>query len=266
MPLVITEGEKKAIAADQFGFPCVGLVGVYGWTQKRVRDADGRGSGPRKLIPDLEAIPWQDRRVTFIFDSDAATNDNVKWAEHHLAETLKKLGADVRVVCLPSGPDGDDGKPVKVGLDDFLVVHGPEKLRELIDAAVIPDKPAPVDDGRCRVRLGPDEHRVNDVVVKALANDPSIYQRCGELARIVADENVPGIQPIPPAALRDIVSRLVVFYSVVGSDNDGNEKIEIHHPPPWSIAAVSAWTVGRDANSCRCRYITGDASRWIGFM
>jgi hypothetical protein len=30
-PLLLTEGEKKAAAADQEGFPCIGLVGVWGW-------------------------------------------------------------------------------------------------------------------------------------------------------------------------------------------------------------------------------------------
>src|SRR5262245_3719093 len=33
--ILITEGEKKSLKADQEGFPCLGLVGIYGWCRKR---------------------------------------------------------------------------------------------------------------------------------------------------------------------------------------------------------------------------------------
>jgi hypothetical protein len=40
--LLVTEGEKKAAKADQEGFPCVGLVGVYGWQKRWPKDKDGK--------------------------------------------------------------------------------------------------------------------------------------------------------------------------------------------------------------------------------
>ncbi|MAT68150.1 MAG: hypothetical protein CMJ58_01360, partial [Planctomycetaceae bacterium] len=46
--LVITEGEKKALAAVQAGFACVGLSGVDCWHTK----------GTAKLLPDLDRIAW----------------------------------------------------------------------------------------------------------------------------------------------------------------------------------------------------------------
>src|SRR6516165_4261232 len=49
-PLLFTEGEKKAAKADQEGFPCVGLVGVYGWQKKRGKDKAGFPQGDRELI------------------------------------------------------------------------------------------------------------------------------------------------------------------------------------------------------------------------
>ena len=55
-PLILTEGEKKAAKADQEGFPCIGLTGVNGWQNKRPKDAAGKGTGERQLIPDLAAI------------------------------------------------------------------------------------------------------------------------------------------------------------------------------------------------------------------
>lgn len=57
-PLIVTEGEKKSAKADQEGFPCVGLVGVYGWQKKRLRNADGKPQGDRELIDDLARIAW----------------------------------------------------------------------------------------------------------------------------------------------------------------------------------------------------------------
>src|SRR5262249_57206970 len=87
-PIIITEGEKKAAKADQEGFPCIGLVGVYGWQTKAARDKDGKVKGERPLIPDLKTIPWQGRSVSIVYDSDAAGNRNVLWGEGHLAAGL----------------------------------------------------------------------------------------------------------------------------------------------------------------------------------
>ena len=56
-----------------------------------------------------------------MFDSDIATKPDVQAAESQLAALLKSRGAVVKVVRMPEGEAGSDGKPVKVGLDDFLV-------------------------------------------------------------------------------------------------------------------------------------------------
>ena len=131
MQLLITEGEKKALKATQEGFSCIGLVGVYGWK-------DGKRE---RLLPSLERIAWKDRQAIIVFDSDAADNPNVRDAESRLAKQLTDRGAIVRVVRLP-GAAGAEGKPQKVGLDDFLVAHDSAELRKLLDAASEPD---PVD-------------------------------------------------------------------------------------------------------------------------
>ena len=123
--IFITEGEKKAAKAVQEGFPCIGLTGVYGWQAKREKDSEEKPIGPRLLIPDLEGIAWQGRTVYIVFDSDAATNKNVKAAERHLQTTLQTNGAIVHVVRLPASQDGS-----KQGLDDYLVASGGDALRE----------------------------------------------------------------------------------------------------------------------------------------
>jgi putative DNA primase/helicase len=135
VPLLVTEGEKKAAKADQEGFPCIGLVGVYGWQRKLKRDAEGKATGERALIDDLASIAWKGRAVYVCFDSDAADNSKVRLAEAHLAETLARHGAIVKIVRLPPGEAGADGKPAKVGLDDYLVGHGPNAFRALLESA-----------------------------------------------------------------------------------------------------------------------------------
>src|ERR1019366_4075066 len=143
-PLLITEGEKKSAKADQDGFACIGLVGVYGWHKKRAKSKDGKAQGERELIDDLAPIPWQGRPVFLCFDSDAAANPNVRRAEWHLAEVLARKGAIVKVVCLPQGDPGPDGTAAKIGLDDFLVARGPDAFRELLATAT---EPAPLEKG-----------------------------------------------------------------------------------------------------------------------
>lgn len=123
--MLITEGEKKAAKSDQDGYRCIGLVGVFGWK-------DGKSE---RLLPDLERISWQGRQVRIVFDNDSAEKPDVRDAESRLAVQLNNLGAIVKVVRLPDGPPGSDGKPTKTGLDDYLVAHGPAALRKLLDAA-----------------------------------------------------------------------------------------------------------------------------------
>src|SRR5262249_38242186 len=110
VPLIATEGEKKALKATQEGFATIGLAGVDSWQVRREKGEDGRATGPRQLIPDLAAIPWKGRLVYVVFDPDAATNNNVLQAESHLANALAERGAVVKTVRLPPGPPDKDGK------------------------------------------------------------------------------------------------------------------------------------------------------------
>jgi hypothetical protein len=125
VPLVITEGEKKALKADQDRIPAIGLVGVWGWQKKRP-SSGGKKIGPRELIPDLTAVAWRGRTVYIAFDSDAATKSDVRAAEKHLASALGSAGANVTVVRLPA-----DAKGEKVGLDDYLLTHTADQFRAL---------------------------------------------------------------------------------------------------------------------------------------
>ena len=129
-PLYLTEGEKKALAATQHGFPTIGLTGVDCWHAKR----------QIRLVPDLESIDWKERVVFIVFDSDAATNEQIQANETGLAQQLQLQGAVVRVVRLPPGPPEADGKLSKQGFDDYLVAHGADSFRLLLGDAKEPEK------------------------------------------------------------------------------------------------------------------------------
>jgi putative DNA primase/helicase len=89
VPLYITEGEKKALAACQKGLCCVGLGGIWNW-----RNSEG-------LIPDLANIPVQGRKILIVPDSDVNYKSQVLAAVTELYTELCKRQADVEVIQLP---------------------------------------------------------------------------------------------------------------------------------------------------------------------
>ena len=117
VPLIVTEGEAKAIAAAAHGFNILALGGVHNFAS----------AGSLSLLPELELISWRGRCVYIIFDSDAVLNTQVQTAEARLVQELGiKRGAQVFIVRIPQ--DGEQ----KVGIDDFLKSHGPEALEALM--------------------------------------------------------------------------------------------------------------------------------------
>ncbi|MCB9833040.1 MAG: AAA family ATPase [Planctomycetes bacterium] len=125
--LFITEGEKKAIKACQDGFPTIGLSGVWNW---KAKDESGRS----RPIEDLGIVDFRDRSVGIVFDSDAASNEQVRRAERALMEELACRGARPFIVRLPApGRNERAAFGAKFGLDDLLVARGPKELRYLVE-------------------------------------------------------------------------------------------------------------------------------------
>jgi putative DNA primase/helicase len=136
VPLLFTEGQKKALSAEVAGFPCIGLAGVFGWKISRKK------SQIDELIPDFDHIALSGRKIAIAFDSDLKDNTEVQQAESRFAAFVKPRGAIVSILRIPGGPNGE-----KVGLDDFLVRHGadgPARLQELLAAAGEPIAPVGV--------------------------------------------------------------------------------------------------------------------------
>lgn len=135
VPLIFTEGEKKSAKANQEGFSCVGLGGVWSWVKSRPKGPDGKKIGKHELHPEFDMIALAGREVFIVFDSDLAEKPDVQRAEYAFGQCLIERGAIVRLVRLPNGPTDSNGKPAKVGLDDYLISQTADEFRELLKSA-----------------------------------------------------------------------------------------------------------------------------------
>jgi Domain of unknown function (DUF3854)/AAA domain len=114
--LYLTEGEKKALALCQHGFPTIAIAGVHSWRT--------RFKGDSQVLPEFDGIAWKDRPVIVVFDSDIAWKPSVRDAEDRLAEELANRGAIVAAVRFPN-------TGAKIAADDFLKERGPEAFAAL---------------------------------------------------------------------------------------------------------------------------------------
>jgi putative DNA primase/helicase len=96
IPLYVTEGEKKALKACQEGLFCVGLSGLWNWSD-----------GNKELIADFDQITLKDRTVYIVPDSDwqepnkHGYKKNLEQAVYGLANKLKERGARIFIKQLP---------------------------------------------------------------------------------------------------------------------------------------------------------------------
>jgi hypothetical protein len=112
--LLITEGEKKALKANQEGLATVAVGGLWNW------QVSGRA------IADLDQIDWVERETVIVPDSDVWTRPDLVQPVFALGKELEARGAKVAVVKLPSGAAGE-----KVGLDDYLCAHPRDAFAQL---------------------------------------------------------------------------------------------------------------------------------------
>lgn len=119
--VTITEGEFKAQAACEMGYPCIGLGGVWNFMAQK----EGVF-----MLPELEKFNWRQRKVFICFDSDYAEKSGVCQAIMRLAEELEERGAIVHVLLLPDVVENN-----KTGLDDFFLERSTEDFDALLDNA-----------------------------------------------------------------------------------------------------------------------------------
>jgi hypothetical protein len=128
LPIILTEGAKKAGSLLSQGYIAIALPGIS-MGYRHLRDKGGNQTGVRQLIPDLQHFATLDRRFYFCFDFDQkpetqqAVNINIKIT----GSLLVQSGCTVRVIDLPPGQEK--------GVDDFLVAKGEEAFAQLYEQA-----------------------------------------------------------------------------------------------------------------------------------
>ena len=127
IPLTITEGAKKTACVLSAGHACLGLSGVYNGV-RTPKNQYGDKIGQPTLIPELECIDWQGRKVTFLYDQDKKrkTVRNVRKAIQRLGYQLTLRGADVRVASWSNEHKG---------VDDLVAACGHQALDTAIALA-----------------------------------------------------------------------------------------------------------------------------------
>lgn len=233
---VWTEGEKKALALDQLGYCAIGLTGVHGAHDTDERKRSGRWTLHPWLREDLRV---EGREHVIAYDSDAATKRQVMEAARRLAAMLLAAGARaVRFARIADGPNGE-----KRGIDDLLVGEDEAAVRAVLEAA----EPITATDTRPEIVITTREDHVVAAAVRALGGDEEVYQRGGQLVRVLSaatagestlDPGAPVIAPLPLAVLRTRLAAAAGWLSL-----DGEPKAV--HPPRWAVEAVHAlgeWT------------------------
>jgi uncharacterized protein (DUF927 family) len=127
LPVVITEGEKKALALDRaFWLPlsdsadkplylALSIPGVWNFKGNigKTTNSNGKRVAVKGLISAFQWLKWKQRNVFILFDANVKTNYSVSVARESLGKELKDLGANVFYVDLPEIPNCN-------GIDDVL--------------------------------------------------------------------------------------------------------------------------------------------------
>jgi putative DNA primase/helicase len=127
IPVIITEGEKKAYCGLSAGYVVISLPGIdCGYTSSSEHD-DG-SVRQLALIPDLQALAQGERTIYIAFDRDSnpQTVKRVQKARQKLARLFGELG------CKTLSVKWDEKCK---GLDDFVFGAGQEALDEAIESA-----------------------------------------------------------------------------------------------------------------------------------
>ncbi|MGK7952834.1 MAG: plasmid replication protein, CyRepA1 family [Xenococcaceae cyanobacterium] len=128
VPLIITEGAKKAASLLSLGYVAIALPGIFnGYRQPK--DELGRKTGLAQLIPQLQVFATPGRKIYFAFDKDtkASTAANVNKAIAKTGKLFAKAGIDVRVI---------RWQEQAKGVDDLIVQNGAEAFHRAYDKAL----------------------------------------------------------------------------------------------------------------------------------
>jgi hypothetical protein len=119
IPIVLTEGEKKAGCLLTAGYAAISLPGIFGGYRR-----DGN-----HLIPELAVFATPDRTFYIAFDHETKpqVQHSIFLATSRMGQLLTRTGSGVKVITLP-GPEK--------GVDDLIVAQGTGAFSEVYNQAV----------------------------------------------------------------------------------------------------------------------------------
>jgi hypothetical protein len=126
IPIIWTEGGKKALCLLSLGYVAISLYGVHGGY--RTKDKLGHSISP-VLIPDVDrfAVPGRPSILAFDQDTKAETRSTVSKALIRFGGLLTKAGSEVTIAQWSS----EQGK----GIDDLRVSQGEDAVQRTIEQA-----------------------------------------------------------------------------------------------------------------------------------
>jgi hypothetical protein len=222
IPVIVTEGAKKADAADChfIGYFIISINGVYNWRGKNAK-------GGITALAEWESIAIKGRVFYLAFDSDADQNQAVSTALRRLAAFLESKGAIVKIVVLPPGENGE-----KTGLDDYFARGGTvenlhnlsrdlealtaQKTRKKAETKAAKLKQVN-DTGKTQIELcDVDPQKILAGISRALADrngdNPKIFWGVRGLCEAGKNKKQQTVlQPITPRRLQSILTRVVTF-------------------------------------------------------
>lgn len=119
IPVILTEGEKKAGCLLTLGYAAIALPGIFNGYRKETH----------KLIAELEFFSTRDRPIFICFDYETKPKviKNINLAITKLGRLLTQAGSIAKVIVLP-GP--------QKGVDDFVVAQGDHHFDRLYSNAL----------------------------------------------------------------------------------------------------------------------------------
>lgn len=217
VPLLITEGVKKADAGVSHGLCVIDLLGVFGF-----RGTNDKGG--KTELSDWGSIALNGRAVYIVFDSDVTEKAPVAEALRQLEAMLKRKKADVTALLIPEKVTG------KTGLDDYLANGGTwEELKGC--RYDVPRKPSAAEtaDGLPVITVrNVHEREISDQTVEALlkANDgpagPTMFVRDGRLNVIRFSET--GAALLEEMTVVHLLERMRRAANYVTANNEGELK------------------------------------------
>ena len=198
-PVIVTEGEKKAVRAALAGVGVIGIPGIDTWSE-------GRGS--TSLHPLLGRYVTEGRPLVMIYDSDGENPekaDAFNRSAARFATAVEALGGQFLRVFIPAGPNGE-----RQGLDDWLQAGATgEDLLHLIEQAT------PVEGRKDEVRLpGGTVSNIDCAreVASVLARRAAVFTHGGELVTLGSTSaGTVVLEPLGAAAAASELERHIQF-------------------------------------------------------